>query len=548
MATANTDTVRQIYREFDDRCARTVYKYSSSRDYEACALIPSAGLKDEIKAAFELLLEEARNLPEPDHVFSLLKSHFTEFLTGQISAAETNFQHLARFVGRETRVVDFSSRQDSRPAQERLDILLARISQTEGVWDGVKALFPDSESGKIREVAQACKVLRTVSSNVRCNIPRYYQEVGLEAQEDLAVALDKLIANTELWEKEANQAAVGKSPIRNSSGSGNGLVNPERYRGILENELGVSLDELLDWHEKEIESTRREMIDTARSLNLGPIESLTDVFKILDEHAGPCDTVEEMFSRMEIYVETAKKATKDGYVVLPEEKCVVKPTPEQTRDSFPWGGYGGGCFRRRPLVGEVFLNETNYRAVTDGWLKMMAIHECYPGHHAQFVRTTMDTLPETVKIGSRYTPLMEGTAHRSEKLMEHIFPDPFFPLFVRLRRHHTAVRIKADLWLHYFGRPLDDAVELYMQELGFDRVSARGQVRYQERNPGYMTCYYYGMKKIQELQERFGYGDREFTEILFSVGRLSLASLEKFLELSDDNKARFQTEFAALGM
>lgn len=197
-------------------------------------------------------------------------------------------------------------------------------------------------------------------------------------------------------------------------------------------------------------------------------------------------------------------------------------------------------------MGEVFLNDTNYRAVTDGWLKMMAIHECYPGHHVQFVRTTMDTLPETVKIGSQYIPILEGTAHRSEKLMEHIFPDPFFPLFVRLRRHHTAVRIKADLWLHYFGRPAEDAVGLYMQELGFDRESARGQVRYQERNPGYMTCYYYGMKKIQDLQERFRYGDKEFTEILFSVGRLSLAGLEKFLELSDDNKARFQTEFAAL--
>jgi len=53
-------------------------------------------------------------------------------------------------------------------------------------------------------------------------------------------------------------------------------------------------------------------------------------------------------------------------------------------------------------------------------------------------------------------------------------------------------------------------LKLYMQELGFDRTSARGQVLYQELNPGYMTCYYYGMKKIGDLQAKFKYGDKEF--------------------------------------
>ena len=83
MATANTDTVRQIYREFDDRCARTVYKYSSSRDYEACALIPSAGLRTR-SPAFELLLEEARAFLSRSCILTL-EVPFTEFLTGQIS-------------------------------------------------------------------------------------------------------------------------------------------------------------------------------------------------------------------------------------------------------------------------------------------------------------------------------------------------------------------------------------------------------------------------------------------------------------------------------
>ena len=116
-------------------------------------------------------------------------------------------------------------------------------------------------------------------------------------------------------------------------------------------------------------------MDVARSLNLGSVESLEDVFKILDQYAGPCDTVEEMFSRMEKYVEIAKRATKDGFVNLPEEYCIVSPTPEQCRDSYPWGWLRRRMLQAKAACGEVFLNDSNYKAVTDGWLKMMATHE-----------------------------------------------------------------------------------------------------------------------------------------------------------------------------
>ncbi|HOQ03559.1 MAG TPA: DUF885 family protein [Bacillota bacterium] len=534
------------YRKFDEKCARTVYKYACSHDYETLSQVPSLDLKDEMEDAYKRLLLEGMELPQPDPVFSLLKSHFLEFLEGHISGVASSFENPDWFVGRETYLLDFNSRQDSRPAHVRLQVLSARLSQLDAVWEGVKSLFPTVHPDKIQETAQACKVLQTIAGNVASKVPSYYGDLDLDVQNDLAERLSELVSKARSWEAESYRAAQDRATLGDLSELTEAKIDPERYGEILSRELGVPLEELLEWYEEEIECTRKEMMDVARSLNLGSVESLEDVFKILDQYAGPCDTVEEMFSRMEKYVEIAKRATKDGFVNLPEEYCIVSPTPEQCRDSYPWGGYGGGCFRRRPLVGEVFLNDSNYKAVTDGWLKMMAIHECYPGHHVQFVRTTLDPLPETVKIGSRYIPLLEGTAHRSEKLMEHIFSDPVFPLFVRLRRHHTAVRIKADLWLHYFGRSVEEAVELYMKELGFDRVSARGQVRYQERNPGYMTCYYYGMKKIEALQEKFKYGDKEFTEILFSVGRLSLPNFERFLKLSQEDKVRFQKDFASL--
>lgn len=544
---ANRDLVK-AYREFDARIADEVFKLSSGNKYETHAVVPSLKAKESARKIFEGLLEEARGLEAPDSVFSLVKDHMVEFLEGRLQGVDSSYLHLNRFVGSQTRLVDFSTRQDSRPASKRLAVLEARFGQMDDVWAGVKGLMDTAPVDKIQEVARACEVLGTVCENAITQIDKQYDGLSSGEKARLAGHLSELTAKSRAWKAEAEKVASG----REGTGSGGPAEeSPEdkqkRYVNALWNGSGVSIDELLKWHEEEIASTRAELVDTAAKTGLQPVKGLNDAFEILAKHGGPCDTVEEMFARMKEYVATAKKETKNGYVNLPEETCLVIPTPEQTKDDFPWGGYGSGCPRRRPLVGAVFLNDSNYRAVTDGWLKMMAIHECYPGHHAQWVRSTLDALPETVKIGSRGTPLLEGTAHRSEKMMEWIFPDdPVFPLFVRLRRHHTAVRIKADLIMHYFGGTIEDAVQLYMRELGFDRNTARGQVRYQERNPGYMTCYYYGMKMLEDYQAKTGLADKPFTQHLFAVGRVSMATFERFLGLSETDKKRFQTEFESL--
>jgi uncharacterized protein (DUF885 family) len=328
-----------------------------------------------------------------------------------------------------------------------------------------------------------------------------------------------------------------------------GRPDVERYRVILAEERGVSLDDLVNWHAEEVEKTRSELFQIAANLKLGAEptpKDISGVVDVLNRYAGPAATAEEMFSRCRDYLARARAGTK-GYVNLPDEICRVVPMEEYGREQNPWGGYRGGCPRRRPLAGEMVLNDGNLGAITDGWIKINAVHEAYPGHHVQFLRATADPLPETVKMGACSTPLIEGTCVRTERVFEFVFPeDQFYPLFVAYRRHHTSVRIKVDLYLHYFHRPVEDAVRLYMDELGFDRRSARGQVKAQELQPGYFTTYYYGLKRILELQKEFGYDDKSFTEILFAVGRVSLKSFEDFLHLSEADRKRYLTGFESL--
>ena len=195
----------------------------------------------------------------------------------------------------------------------------------------------------------------------------------------------------------------------------------------------------------------------------------------------------------------------------------------------------------------MFLNIYNYKNVTDGWIKINALHEAYPGHHVQYVRSLTDPMPETVKIGAKSVAIMEGMCLRTERAFEFIYgEDPFYPLFVAYRRHHTSVRIKVDLMLFYYGKTVEEAVQTYMEELGFDRTSARGQVLSQEITPGYFTCYYYGMKKICDWEKQYGYSKKDYTELLFSVGNISLDNFERILKMDPRERESYLGDFGSL--
>ena len=327
----------------------------------------------------------------------------------------------------------------------------------------------------------------------------------------------------------------------------------EAYRALLRDLRGVNLDELLSWGEAEMEKTRANCFKIAARLadDKGEPrpETMAQVNDLLFKYAGPCGSPEEMFARAAGYLKRTR-ALAHEYVRLPEDECCqLVEIPWKLRESFPWGGFSSGDAKRRPITGQMFLNQYNYTAATDGWLKMDCLHEAYPGHHVQFVRTITDPIPETMKIGAKSIPLMEGMCHRTEHAFEFIYgEDPFYPLFVAYRRHHTAVRIQADLMLYYYGRPIEEAVRLYERELGFDRRSARGQVQAHEDRPGYFTCYYYGMKKLCDWEVQYGFEKKAYTELLFSLSNVSLETFEKLLKLTPQQRERFFHDFASLYM
>jgi len=534
----------RLYRQFDAECGRLADKMRNAREYEPWLYVPTVPAKEADLQAFADLLERAGALPAPDPVLVILKNHFGEFIKGQVSILESKYESPEQFVTGITRFVDFTCRQDSRFAEDRAAILLRRLGQLDEMWGGIRSILPSVASGNLASLAAASRMLARICGLKKGSANGDFAGLPDAGIRQMVVAFDATAAKALAWATEV-EGSAGGAPADVE------VARPdvERYRNILSEERGVSLDDLVRWHAEEVEKTRSEMFQIASDLKLGAEPTPTDVqgvVAVLHKYAGPAATAEEMFSRCRNYLARARAAIK-GYVNVPDEICRVVPMEEYGREQNPWGGYRGGCPRRRPLAGEMVLNDGNLSAITDGWIKINALHESYPGHHVQFLRAIVDPLPETIKLGARATPLMEGTCVRTERVFEFVFPeDQFYPLFTAYRRHHTSVRIKVDLYLHYFHRPIEDAVKLYMDELGFDRRSARGQVKAQELQPGYFTTYYYGLRRIRELQKQFGYDDKSFTELLFAAGRVSLKTFEDFLKLSEADRKRYLTGFESL--
>jgi hypothetical protein len=530
-----------------------VQKLNGSGFYEKEPFVACEGNRTVMQAELDLLKRRVDCIETADPVFKLLRFHFTDF----VEVLQMDFDSMYKDPGcilftLSERLYDIAGA-DYRSEEMRAGIYLALINSFEGIWhDGIFAMLYSLEPDKLQNILSGLERVIEYSGFAKQKIHASFKCMSNAKTAELLSETDTFI------EKLRAKASDVRSRIEKTGGTARtgqkadneclGLDQDE-YRKTLKKNIGVNLDELLSWRDDEVEKTREEALRIANSLSIAetPVKSMREVSGILFKNAGPCESPEEMFRRADTYLKRTRAAAHE-YVWLPEDElCECVCIPEPLKDSYPWGGYSGDHYSRYRLRNTMFLNNHNYKAVTDGWIKINALHEAYPGHHCQYIRASIDPLPETVKLGAKHIPLTEGVCHRTERAFEFVFSeDPFYPLMVAQRRHHTSVRIKIDLMLRYFNKTIGEACDLYEEELGFDRKTARAQVQAHENMKGYFTSYYYGMKKICDWEKLYAYDKREYTSLLFSVGRVSLETFERILKLSEEDRHSFLHDFGSL--
>ncbi len=538
------------YRELDKELAEFNGSINGYRRRGKKTFIPSEANIAAAKEEWKELKAKVEALEAPDAVFALVKNHFEDFIDSLEFALEDVAAHPeGHFFGFMWGFEDVS-RKGRGTEQEKCDTVLKRIEgaaeNREEYVEVIKAKYDEKAlagvaNGLRREAAHIAKE----AERVDFYFPKFTEE-QVKAVKD---AMDKHVAMLNTTADELSTAeVVPAAKLAEDDLTKTVKGDVEEYRAMLKKKLGVNLDELLEWHKSEIEKTRSEVFAIAAKLDIPENPTtMQEINDVLYKYEGPCDSPEEMFRRADEYLKRTR-ALAHEFVNLPDDEiCLCKPISEGCKDSYPWGGYEGGDFSIRPFRGQMFLNQYNYKNVTDGWIKLNSLHEAYPGHHVQYLKTALSETPETVKIGAKYIPILEGTCLRTERAFEWIFgEDPFFPLFVAYRRHHGAVRILVDLSLYVFGATIEDVCKIYQEELGFEWGTARKQVQAHQNMPGYFNCYYYGMKKLLQWEAEYGYTKKEYTELLFSAGYLSMDSFGMLVKLSAEDKERYFHDFCSL--
>jgi len=547
----DSKSVRE-YRVLDKDIAVFEDKLNGSGSFEMKLFIPTMENRAMMQSELDVLFERHRNLEASDEVFSIVKDHTGDFLEGLQSDLDNLYNAPS---GRILSALGFSFitliRRDTRPEPMRIKILEARMLQCETLFTAIFDLLGELHVGELNQflsrMINLCETIKTEQEDlhlfINCRNDDDFKMLMCKVQSFIDIINDRI---DDLKIMIADKGEVPKIIQR-----GEGEVLPQDidvYRNALRAH-DVDLDEILSWHEAEIEKTRNECFSIANSLDIPdvPVKTMTQVNDILLKYAGPAGSAEEMYERATEYVTRGTAAARE-YVWLPDDAdCPPMVMYKQMKKSYPWGAGGSASPYSRPFEGRFMLNDENYHAITDGWIKINCTHEVHPGHYTQFLRSLLDPLPETMKRGAKNTCLTEGMCIRTEKLFEYIFPeDKFYPLFTAYRRHHTSVRIMVDLWLRYFGKTIGDALDLYVRELGFDRNSARIQVQAHENDYGYFTTYYYGYRKVAEWESLYGFDKKEYTELLFSLSRVSLNTFERYLKLSEADRFSLTHEFASL--
>ena len=544
----------QKFRLLDRDLALLAQQINTGGRYEKSLFVPSESNKRRMESEFKALTNRVNSLDASSPAGGLLVKHFLGYIEAERSGLQASFESPGKAFYSFGDSLLRTAGGDYRPDLERSEVLIALMNSVDILWhDGILPVITSLPPIKLQQVLSGLERCVELAGYMQGKIKTRFNSLSATQTDRLFDSLDKYLEKINKYIGHTKKIFDEKGGAPKTGALAESDIVPithEEYKRTLENTIGVNLDEILSWHEEENAKTRAEALEIARNLEIpeaSSVRTMSDISDILLKYAGPCDSPEEMFRRVNLYLKRARAAAHD-YIWLPEnEVCECTTVPEQLKDSFPWGGYSSDWPSRYPLYNTMFLNNQNYTAVTDGWIKVNALHEAYPGHHCQFVRAMTDPIPETFKKGVKHIPFIEGVCIRTERVFEFAFPeDPFYPLMVAHRRHHTSTRIKIDLMLHYFGKTIGEACDLYEKEMGFNRKTARAQVQAHENMTGYFTGYYYGMKKICDWEKEFGWDKREYTELLFSCGRISMDTLRNVLELSDEDRFSLLHDFGSM--
>src|SRR5439155_23065330 len=225
---------------------------------------------------------------------------------------------------------------------------------------------------------------------------------------------------------------------------------------------------------------------------------------------------------------------------IPEAPLDVVPTPAFMRPVIPFAAYDSPGAYSSDRTGWFYVTVPDPKLPPGVQARVLrehcrhelagtALHEAYPGHHLQLVHAQQQP-SETRK--NVWTPVTsEGWALYCEEMMgeEGFYRGPEERFFQRVHLLWRALRILLDVGLHTRGMTFDEAVQLLVDRVHFDRRNAEVEVRRYCANPAYQLCYAVGRRELRDLRDAYraargnDYSLRGFHDAVLRYGGLPLS-------------------------
>ncbi len=237
------------------------------------------------------------------------------------------------------------------------------------------------------------------------------------------------------------------------------------------------------------------------------------------------------------------------------ERVITIDTPPAMRRSSPFGTFETASPFDGGLEGRLYLTPIEDWMTADqqaqrlrshhtAWIPVIAVHEAYPGHHAQAL--IVNENPNLLRRVISEPIFSEGWGLFTEELMFELgFLQGDDIRLTQLRnRLWRAARVILDVSLHTGRMSFDEAVAFLVEKVRFEPYAAELEVGMYIRNPTYVLGYLIGMQEIEAIRAEYitRYGQPEppsvFYNQLLRIGSIppSLLREELFAKQPENNR------------
>lgn len=276
---------------------------------------------------------------------------------------------------------------------------------------------------------------------------------------------------------------------------------------------------MLEMDSSELRGVGREVLEQTRlrmSEVAAEIEPGRDVHHVLEEIKSEHPPAEGLRARYADEMSKAREFIREhDLVTIPDhEELEVIDTPVFLRKLLPYAAYHPAGPLEKKQRGMFYVTpadtslspeeqERQLRGHSVHTIPIVALHEAYPGHHLQLIRS--NACKRRVRKVLWNTVFIEGWALYCEEMMREagFYTDPKTRLGQLKEVLWRAARVVVDVGLQLGEMSIDDGIEFMMKEVALERVNATAEVRRYAANPTQPSSYLIGKLAVMSIRDRY---------------------------------------------